>query len=85
MANDLKRKYEAMFLVDSAEATAAEVRGLLQSSDMLSPSLAGARCEIYVSDMHLNLRIQAERFLGFEIPRIRVVDSEFEEVELQGI
>jgi glutamate racemase len=76
---------EGVVLVDSAEATAVEVAGLLKSTDMLSPSLAGARCEVYVSDMHLNLRLQAERFLGFEIPRIRVVDSEFKEVELQGI
>jgi glutamate racemase len=76
---------KGVVLVDSAEATAAEVAGLLERGDMLSASLAGARCEIYVSDMHLNLRLQAERFLGFGIPRIRVVDSEFEEVELQGI
>jgi glutamate racemase len=76
---------KGVVLVDSAEATAAEVAGLLERGDMLAASLAGARCEIYVSDMHLNLRLQAERFLGFGIPRIRVVDSEFEEVELQGI
>jgi glutamate racemase len=76
---------EGVVLVDSAEATAADVRALLKQNGMLSPSLAGARCEVYVSDMHLNLRLQAERFLGLGIPRIRVVDSEFEEVELQGI
>jgi hypothetical protein len=35
--------------------------------------------------MHLNLRLQVERFLGFSIPRIRVVNSEFEEIKLQGI
>jgi glutamate racemase len=72
-------------LVDSAEATAADVLALLEQNNMLSPSLAGARCEVYVSDMHLNLKLQAERFLGLGIPRIRVVDSEFEEVKLQGI
>jgi hypothetical protein len=30
--------------------------------------------------MHLNLRLQIERFLGFEVPRIIVVNSEFQEV-----
>jgi glutamate racemase len=76
---------EGVVLVDSAEETASEVESVLGKADMLSGALAGAKCEIFVSDMHLNLRIQAERFLGFEIPRIRVVDSEFQEVELQGI
>lgn len=76
---------EHVVLVDSAAETAVVVKNLLREGDMLSPSLAGARCEIYVSDMHLNLRVQAERFLGFEIPRIRVVDSEFQEVGPQGI
>jgi glutamate racemase len=76
---------EDVVLVDSAEETAKVVEGVLKQADMLSPSLGGARCEIFVSDMHLNLRIQAERFLGFEIPRIKAVNSEFEEVELQGI
>jgi hypothetical protein len=35
--------------------------------------------------MHLNLRLQIQRFVGFDVPRIKVVNSEFEEVELQGI
>jgi len=47
---------------------------------MAASSLMGPRCELYVSDLHLNLRLQIERFLGFEIPRIRVVNSEFQEV-----
>jgi glutamate racemase len=72
-------------LVDSAEETAREVEEVLGGKGMLASSLVGPRAELYVSDMHLNLRLQIQRFLGFEVPRIKVVDSEFEEVELQGI
>jgi glutamate racemase len=74
-----------VILVDSAEETALEVEHALGDLGQLSGSLRGPRCEIYVSDMHLNLRLQVERFLGFSIPRIRVVNSEFEEIRLQGI
>jgi glutamate racemase len=76
---------EGVVLVDSAEETASEVDRVLRQADMLSTGLAGAKYEVFVSDMHLNLRIQADRFLGFEIPRIRVVNSEFKEVELNRI
>ena len=72
-------------LVDSAEETATEVEGVLGEKGMLASSLVGPRADLYVSDMHLNLRLQIQRFLGFEVPRIKVVNSEFEEVELQGI
>jgi len=74
-----------VILVDSAEETALEVEHALSDLGQLSDSPQGPRCEIFVSDMHLNLRLQVERFLGFSIPRIRVVNSEFEEIELQGI
>jgi glutamate racemase len=67
-------------LVDSAEETARVVEDVLASRGIASASPLGPRCELYVSDMHLNLRLQIERFLGFEIPRIRVVNSEFQEV-----
>jgi glutamate racemase len=76
---------DEVVLVDSAEETAREVEQVLDHHGMLSRSLTGPRCEVFVSDMHLNLRLQVERFLGFEIPRIKVVNSEFEEVKLQGI
>lgn len=72
-------------LVDSAEETAREVEEVLGGKGMLASSLVGPRAELYVSDLHLNLRLQIQRFLGFEVPRIKVVNSEFEEVELQGI
>jgi len=72
-------------LVDSAEETAREVKEVLSGKGMLASSLIGPQAELYVSDMHLNLRLQIERFLGFAVPRIKVVNSEFEEVELQGI
>jgi glutamate racemase len=74
-----------VILVDSAEETARSVEDILSAKGLVSSSSMGPRCELYVSDMHLNLRLQIERFLGFEIPRIRVVNSEFQEVELQGI
>jgi len=74
-----------VILVDSAEETALEVEHALADLGQLSDSLQGPRCDIFVSDMHLNLRLQVERFLGFSIPRIRVVNSEFEEIKLQGI
>lgn len=76
---------ERIVLVDSADETARSVEEVLSARGMTSPSAQGPRCELYVSDMHLNLRLQIERFLGFEVPRIRVVNSEFQEVELQGI
>ena len=76
---------EDVVLVDSAEETAREVEIALQRRQAVSESLVGAKCEIFVSDLHLNLRVQAERFLGFELSRIRMVNSEFQEVELQGI
>ena len=69
-------------LVDSAEETAKDVEGRLKANRLLGEGPAGMRCNVFVSDMHLNLRLQAERFLGFEIPRIRVVNSEFEEIEI---
>jgi glutamate racemase len=69
-----------VILVDSAEETAKAVDGILASRGIASPSPVGTRCELYVSDMHLNLRLQIERFLGFEVPRIIVVNSEFQEV-----
>jgi glutamate racemase len=72
-------------LVDSAEETAREVEEVLGEKGMLAASLVGPRADLYVSDMHLNLRLQIQRFLGFEVPRIKVVNSEFEEVKLQGI
>ena len=72
-------------LVDSAEETAREVEEVLGGKGMLASSFVGPRAELYVSDMHLNLRLQIQRFLGFGVPRIKVVNSEFEEVELQGI
>ena len=72
-------------LVDSAEETAREVKEVLGGNGMLASSLVGPRAELYVSDMHLNLRLQIQRFLGFGVPRIKIVNSEFEEVELQGI
>jgi glutamate racemase len=72
-------------LVDSAEETARSVEDILSARGMTAATAMGPRCELYVSDMHLNLRLQIERFLGFEVPRIRVVNSEFQEVELQGI
>ena len=68
-------------LVDSAEETASVVENLLAERGLLKPALRGARCEIIVSDMHLNLCIQASRFLGTDIPRITVVNSEFQEVK----
>jgi glutamate racemase len=72
-------------LVDSAEETARKVEEMLSGGGMLSPELVGPRCELYVSDMHLNLRLQVQKFIGFEVPRITVVNSEFEEVKAQGI
>ena len=71
-------------LIDSAEETSKIVENILREQGILSKSLMGARCEIYVSDFHLGLRLHIERFLGFEIPRIKVVNSEFEEVEVAG-
>lgn len=67
-------------LVDSAERTAQVVENVIREKGLIANQLYGARCEIYVSDMHLGLRIQAERFLGSAIPRLRVVDSEFQEI-----
>ena len=67
-------------LVDSADETARVVEDVLAARGLTSAAPVGPRCELYVSDMHLNLRLQIERFLGFEIPRIRVVNSEFQEV-----
>jgi glutamate racemase len=72
-------------LVDSAEETARTVEHVLSRDGMLSPELAGPRCELFVSDMHLNLRLQVQKFIHFEVPRIRVVNSEFEEIEAQSI
>ena len=69
-----------MVLVDSADETARVVEDVLSARGLTSASPVGPRCELFVSDMHLNLRLQIERFLGFEIPRIRVVNSEFQEV-----
>jgi glutamate racemase len=72
-------------LVDSAEETARTVEQVLSHDAILSPALVGPRCELYVSDMHLNLRLQVQKFIKFDVPRIRVVNSEFEEVEARGI
>jgi glutamate racemase len=75
---------EGVVLVDSARETARDVRRVLGERGLLATSVAGPRCSMYVSDWHLNLSLQVERFLGFGIPRIRVVNSEFQEVGLQG-
>jgi glutamate racemase len=72
-------------LIDSAEETAITVENVLRESGLASDRLGGPRCEIYVSDIHLDLRLQVERFLGFEVPRISLVNSEFEEVEFKGV
>ena len=72
-------------LIDSAEETAATVENVLREGGIASDRAGGARCEIYVSDLHLDLRLQVERFLGFEVPRISLVNSEFEEVEARGV
>jgi glutamate racemase len=75
---------DGVTLVDSARETAGVVRQVLTEHSLLSASLAGPRCSVYVSDWHLNLGLQVERFLGFDVPRIRVVNSEFQEVGRQG-
>ena len=72
-------------LIDSAEETAATVENVLRESGIASASAGGPRCEIYVSDLHLDLRLQVERFLGFEVPRISLVNSEFEEVQARRV
>jgi glutamate racemase len=72
-------------LIDSAEETAATVENVLREGGIASDRAGGARCEIFVSDLHLDLRLQVERFLGFEVPRISLVNSEFEEVEARGV
>lgn len=72
-------------LIDSAEETAATVENVLRESGMASGAPGGPRCEIFVSDLHLDLRLQVERFLGFEVPRISLVNSEFVEVEAKGV
>lgn len=72
-------------LVDSAEETAVTVENVLKESGLASSVPGGPRCEIYVSDLHLDLRLQVERFLGFEVPRISLVNSEFEEVEVKRV
>lgn len=72
-------------LIDSAEETAATVENVLRESGIASDRSGGPRCEIYVSDLHLDLKLQVERFLGFEVPRISLVNSEFEEVEARGV
>lgn len=72
-------------LIDSAEETALTVENVLKDGDIASKMPGGPRCEIYVSDLHIDLRLQVERFLGFEVPRISLVNSEFEEVEAKGV
>ncbi|MGD9403076.1 MAG: glutamate racemase [bacterium] len=72
-------------LIDSAEETAATVENVLKESGIASGAPGGPRCEVFVSDLHLDLRLQVERFLGFEVPRISLVNSEFEEVEVKGV
>lgn len=72
-------------LIDSAEETAATVENVLREGGIASGAAGGPRCEIFVSDLHLDLRLQVERFLGFEVPRISLVNSEFEEVEARGV
>ncbi len=71
-------------LVDSAERTAEVVESVLTQMGLVADQLRGARCEIFVSDMHLGLRVQAQRFLGSEIPRLRVVDSQFQELKSEA-
>jgi glutamate racemase len=72
-------------LIDSAEETAVTVENVLRESDIASDRPGGPRCEIFVSDLHLDLRLQVERFLGFEVPRISLVNSDFEEVQVKGV
>lgn len=72
-------------LIDSAEETALTVENVLREGGIASKMPGGPRCEIYVSDLHIDLRLQVERFLGFEVPRISLVNSEFEEVEAKGV
>jgi glutamate racemase len=72
-------------LIDSADETAVTVENVIRESGIASKVPGGPRCEIYVSDLHLDLRLQVERFLGFEVPRISLVNSEFEEVEVKGV
>ena len=71
-------------LIDSAEETAVTVENVLRESGIASDKVGGPRCEIFVSDFHLDLRLQVERLLGFQVPRILLVNSEFEEVEARG-
>jgi glutamate racemase len=72
-------------LIDSAEETALTVENVLEEGGIASRTQGGPRCEIYVSDLHMDLRLQVEKFLGFEVPRISLVNSEFEEVEAKGV
>ncbi|MCS7081876.1 MAG: glutamate racemase [Bacteroidetes bacterium] len=60
-------------LVDSAEAMAERVAGLLQEMRLLNPSRHPPRYEFYVTDVPLRFRTLGERFLGRVLPNVHLV------------
>jgi glutamate racemase len=62
---------ESVTLVDSGEATAAEVERLLDASGMRNPSTHGARLEFFVSDIPAKFAEVGERFLGRTMGTVR--------------
>jgi glutamate racemase len=64
---------ESVALVDSAEATAAEVASMLDAKKLRSDAVSG-QSSYYVSDIPLKFQEIAQRFLGRSVPLVTQVE-----------
>ncbi len=62
---------ESVSLIDSGEAAAAEVGGILDEQDLRNPSGAKPHIQFFVSDIPHKFAEVGERFLGHKLGRIR--------------
>ncbi|MEE9251926.1 MAG: glutamate racemase [Thermodesulfobacteriota bacterium] len=65
---------EKVLLVDSAQETAAEIKGVLEKNDLANNGSAKPTTEFYLTDVSDTFVEVAERFLGREIEHIEQVD-----------
>ncbi|HEU5074192.1 MAG TPA: hypothetical protein VFU02_08465, partial [Polyangiaceae bacterium] len=67
-------------IVDSADATAAEVAELLEARQLQrrAPTRAHERLELLVTDLPASFQTAAERFLGAGVPQATQIDLSLE-------
>ena len=77
LKGELKKYFkDRIVLIDSAEEVARATRDFLKKMNMENPGKANGKTEFYVSDLPLNFKRIAKKFLGKFDHRINLIDIE---------